>query len=66
MTWYTTKEVCQILDRYSQIMLIGDSMLRHVIGSLNILIREDLGYGAVTDWNFNEEERYDVPLHRIM
>jgi hypothetical protein len=32
-------------------------MLRHVIGALNIIIREDLGYGGVTDWNFNDNER---------
>ncbi|OTA54649.1 hypothetical protein K449DRAFT_338435 [Hypoxylon sp. EC38] len=32
-------------------------MLRHVIGALNILIREDLGYGGVTDWNFSEDEK---------
>lgn len=57
MIWYSTKEVCQILGRFSQVMLVGDSMLRHIIGALNVLIREDLGYGAVTDWNFSDEER---------
>ncbi|KAI0385198.1 hypothetical protein F5Y04DRAFT_269107 [Hypomontagnella monticulosa] len=57
MQWFTTLEICQILGRYSQVILVGDSMLRHVIGALNILIREDLGYGGVTDWNFNENEK---------
>ncbi|KAK9416684.1 hypothetical protein SUNI508_09594 [Seiridium unicorne] len=57
MIWYTTEEVCVILGRFSQILLVGDSMLRHIIGAINILIREDLGYGAVTDWNFNQAER---------
>ncbi|KAH8662112.1 hypothetical protein BX600DRAFT_512985 [Xylariales sp. PMI_506] len=57
MIWYDTTEVCEILGRFSQVMLVGDSMLRHVIGALNILVREDLGYGAVTDWNFNKDER---------
>ncbi|KAI1494547.1 hypothetical protein F5X96DRAFT_616317 [Biscogniauxia mediterranea] len=32
-------------------------MLRHVMGALNVILREDLGYGGVTDWNFSEEER---------
>ncbi|KAH8205629.1 hypothetical protein TruAng_000123 [Truncatella angustata] len=59
MVWYTTRDVCEILGRFSQVMLIGDSMLRHIVGALNILIREDLGYGAVTDWNFNKEESRD-------
>ncbi|KAI1076970.1 hypothetical protein F5B20DRAFT_300243 [Whalleya microplaca] len=57
MQWFSTREVCEILGRYSQVILVGDSMLRHVIGAMNILIREDLGYGGVTDWNFNDEER---------
>ncbi|KAF2093125.1 hypothetical protein NA57DRAFT_69243 [Rhizodiscina lignyota] len=34
-------------------------MMRHVIGSINVLIRKNLGYGAVTDWNFSDEERRD-------
>ena len=34
-------------------VLVGDSMVRHLIGSVNILARKDLGYGAVTDWNFS-------------
>ncbi|KAI2617150.1 hypothetical protein GGR54DRAFT_631478 [Hypoxylon sp. NC1633] len=58
MRWFSTWEVCEILGRYSQVILVGDSMLRHVMGALNILVREDLGYGGVTDWNFNEEEKH--------
>ncbi|KAI0172541.1 hypothetical protein GGR52DRAFT_572373 [Hypoxylon sp. FL1284] len=57
MQWFTTWEACEILDRYAQVVLVGDSMLRHVIGALNVLIREDLGYGGVTDWNFSDEEK---------
>lgn len=49
MRWYNTKEVCEILNRFSQVVLVGDSMLRHIIGALNVVIREDLGYGGVTD-----------------
>ncbi|KAI0522224.1 hypothetical protein F5B22DRAFT_634126 [Xylaria bambusicola] len=56
MRWYTTEEVCKILGRFSQVILVGDSMLRHVIGALNIIVREDLGYGGVTDWNFDSRE----------
>lgn len=64
MQWFSTLEVCQILGRYSQVILVGDSMLRHVIGALNVLIREDLGYGGVTDWNFDENEKYEggIPI----
>ncbi|KAI1181266.1 hypothetical protein F4777DRAFT_585174 [Nemania sp. FL0916] len=56
MRWYTTEEVCDILGRFSQVILVGDSMLRHVIGALNIIVRENLGYGGVTDWNFDTRE----------
>ena len=62
MRWYTTEEVCTILGRFSQVVLVGDSMLRHVIGALNIIVREDLGYGGVTNWNFDARERYDSRL----
>lgn len=55
MQWYTTEEVCKILGRFSQVILVGDSMLRHVIGALNIIVRENLGSGGVTDWNFTPE-----------
>ncbi|KAI1408543.1 hypothetical protein F5Y13DRAFT_107886 [Hypoxylon sp. FL1857] len=57
MQWFSTMEACEILGRYNQVILVGDSMLRHVIGALNILVREDLGYGGVTDWNFSEDEK---------
>lgn len=55
--WFDTGQICDILNRFSQVILVGDSMLRHVIGAINILIREDLGYGGVTNWNFNPDER---------
>lgn len=56
--WYSTQEICEVLGRFSQVVLVGDSMLRHVIGAINVLIREDLGYGGVTDWNLSAVERY--------
>ena len=58
MRWFTTDEICEILSRFGKVIIVGDSMMRHVIGSMNVLIRKDLGYGAVTNWNFSPEERY--------
>ncbi|KAI9857708.1 MAG: hypothetical protein M1813_008129 [Trichoglossum hirsutum] len=60
MRWFSTEEVCEILGRFEKVIFVGDSMMRHVIGSINVLIRKDLGYGAVTDWNFSPEERLVV------
>ncbi|MCJ1395370.1 hypothetical protein MMC18_008254 [Xylographa bjoerkii] len=57
MRWFSSEEICEILARFEKVIIVGDSMMRHVIGSLNVLIRKDLGYGAVTDWNFSSEER---------
>lgn len=57
MRWFTTEEICEILSRFEKVVIVGDSMMRHVMGSINVLIRKDLGYGAVTDWNFSPEER---------
>ena len=59
MRWFTSEEICEILGRFDKVVLVGDSILRHLIGSINVLIRKDLGYGAVTDWNFSLQERYD-------
>ena len=57
MRWFSTEEICEILGRFEKVIILGDSMMRHVTGSINVLIRKDLGYGAVTDWNFSPEER---------
>lgn len=64
MRWFTSEEVCEILGRFDRVVLVGDSMLRHMIGSMNILIRKDLGYGAVTDWNFSPQERHELTQER--
>lgn len=57
MRWFSTDEVCEILGCFDRVVLVGDSMLRHVIGSINVLVRKDIGYGAMTDWNFSLQER---------
>jgi hypothetical protein len=57
MRWFSTQEICEILGRFEKVVLVGDSMIMHLLGAVNILVRENLGYGAVTDWNFSNEER---------
>jgi hypothetical protein len=57
MRWFTTEEVCEIFSRFEKVIVVGDSMMRHVVGALNVLLREDLGYGAVTNWNFSPKEK---------
>ena len=63
MRWYSTEEVCEIFERFEKVIVIGDSMMRHVVGAMNVLLRKDLGYGAVTNWNFSPKERYVMKPH---
>jgi hypothetical protein len=58
MRWFSTEEICEILGRFDKVVIVGDSMMRHVLGVISILIRKNLGYEAVTDWNFSQKERY--------
>ncbi|KAK9238473.1 hypothetical protein V1525DRAFT_341545 [Lipomyces kononenkoae] len=57
MRWYDTAEICAILSRFDRVLFVGDAMMRHVVGALHVLVRENLGYGAVTAWNFRPDER---------
>ncbi len=60
MRWFSTEEICLIFERFEKVIVIGDSMMRHVVGAMNVLLRKDLGYGAVTNWNFSPKERYVI------
>lgn len=57
MRWYKTNEICDILGRFDKVLMVGDSMIAHVVGAMNVLIREDLGYGAMNGWDLNETEK---------
>ncbi|KAK9378597.1 uncharacterized protein V2V93DRAFT_375328 [Kockiozyma suomiensis] len=57
MRWYDRGEICDILSRYDKVLFIGDSMMRHAVGALHVLLREDLGFGGVTQWNFRLDEK---------
>lgn len=49
MRWYSSEEVCDIISRFSQILIIGDSFMRHVANALWIYIRADIGYGGIDE-----------------
>ncbi|KAK7207693.1 hypothetical protein BZA70DRAFT_287042 [Myxozyma melibiosi] len=57
MRWFTTEESCAILERFDRVSIVGDSMMRQMLGGLYVLLRKDLGYGGVTQWNFNDQEK---------
>ncbi len=64
MRWFSTEEICEIFERFEKVIVVGDSMMRHVVGAMNVLLRKDLGYGAVTNWNFSPKERFVLNIHR--
>ena len=66
MRWFSTEEICEVFGRFEKVIVIGDSMMRHVVGAMNVLLRRDLGYGAVTNWNFSPKERYVLQQHRSL
>ncbi|KAI9670742.1 MAG: hypothetical protein M1817_003852 [Caeruleum heppii] len=53
MRWFSTNEICEILSRFEKVIFVGDSMMRHVIGSINVLIRKDLGRDCFCNFQFN-------------
>ncbi len=61
MRWFSTEEICDILSRFEKVLIFGDSTVSHVLGSISILVRKDLGYGAVTSWNLSPQERCGSP-----
>ncbi|KAK9448255.1 uncharacterized protein V1518DRAFT_375171 [Limtongia smithiae] len=59
MRWYTTSEACEIVERFDRIGVVGDSMMRQMVGALFVLLRKDLGYGAVHQWQFSEAQKFN-------
>lgn len=56
MKWFTTSEICDILSRFDNIYLAGDSQTRYLTQAFNVLIREDLVNGSLATWRFDLEE----------
>lgn len=50
LRFYTTAEICAILSRFEDVVFLGDSMVRHLIGAFLMLLRENYEYGAQTQW----------------
>lgn len=50
MRWYSTTELCTVLHRFSHVYLVGDSLMRHTLHAINILLRADLVSGARMAW----------------
>jgi hypothetical protein len=54
--WYSTTEICMILDRLDAVVFIGDEMLQHVYSAFNMLLRENIALGGLKQWNLKDDE----------
>ncbi|KAL8648288.1 MAG: hypothetical protein Q9210_005076 [Variospora velana] len=55
--WYSTSEICMILDRFDAVVFLGDETLQHVYSAFNMLLRENIALGALRQWDMKESER---------
>ncbi|KAI9884502.1 MAG: hypothetical protein M1823_003717 [Watsoniomyces obsoletus] len=55
--WYSTPEICMILERFDGLIFIGDDMVRNIYVALNILLRENVALGGLRQWDMDEAER---------
>ncbi|CAK0733191.1 hypothetical protein CVIRNUC_000239 [Coccomyxa viridis] len=45
--WFTWRKACQVLGKFSQVYMIGDSMMRHIHHALLMLLKDDWQYGSL-------------------
>lgn len=45
--WYSTPEICMILERFDAIVFIGDDNLKLIYAAFNMLLRQDIATGGL-------------------
>ncbi|PMD66107.1 uncharacterized protein K444DRAFT_640065 [Hyaloscypha bicolor E] len=55
--WFSTSEICMILERFNAISFIGDDVVQSVYAAFNVLLREDLALGGVQQWIMSDQDR---------
>lgn len=45
--WFSRESICNVLSRYRNILILGDSLTRHLSSALLMLLSEDFRYGGV-------------------
>lgn len=61
--WYTTAEICMILDRFDAVVFVGDDSLQSIYNGFNILLRQDLSAGALKAWEMDKDTLQDCRCH---
>jgi len=54
--WYTTTEICMILDRFDGIVFVGDDMVASIYAAFNSLLRRNIKLGALEQWRMLDKE----------
>jgi hypothetical protein len=47
--------MCEILGRFQRVVIIGDSLVRNIMSTFAILLRQDIGQGAMMNWMLPKE-----------
>ncbi|KAI1613441.1 hypothetical protein EDD36DRAFT_465565 [Exophiala viscosa] len=53
--WYTVAEICMILERFDTVVFVGDFSLQTIYNGFNILLRQDLAFGALKTWDMDND-----------
>jgi len=54
--WYSTEEICMILDRFDGIVFVGDDMVAQIYAAFNALLRRNIRLGALEQWRMLDRE----------
>lgn len=65
MHWFSTAETCELLSKFDNIYLWGDSQTRHLTQAFAVLLREDLIDGGRATWREDVEEDPGCHCHML-
>ncbi|KAM3074320.1 hypothetical protein ACMFMG_002866 [Clarireedia jacksonii] len=55
--WFSTQEICMILERFSAVIFLGDEIAQTIYAALNVFLREDISHGGLQEWLMTDDER---------
>ncbi|KAB8346230.1 hypothetical protein FH972_023275 [Carpinus fangiana] len=55
MRWFSSSEICQIMNKFEKVFIVGDSMMRNLAVAVHVFLRADLSDGARTTWKEDPE-----------
>lgn len=49
ISWLSSVGICQVLQKYSHVMWLGDSLTRHMTSAFHVILTQNLRYGGIPD-----------------